>query len=418
MSEAARITDPISHTASLGGMLGGLLVGALVGAALVVAGAATGGLAIAAVVAGTAAAGGGIGAVIGSMSFATSITGAIATGAANVFTNSLMGARAHLDTVLCSKHPPPIPIAQGSATVYINRMPAARVNDTCGCGGKIAKGSANVFIGGGTIQTDEISPEIPAWLAWTVMGVGVASAVILFGPIVAATGLLGSYLGDKGGEWLGGKIFGEGSDGQKWMGLGGGLAGGYAGFKGGGLLSEKLLPNPTTPLEGFVKGGVPEMQETQLNNLYGKAEDPTLVKDFEKNPDGSIVKNPDLQEVTPGNKPDLSGKDALGGDKKWLYAVDENGKLVVGSEDPVAGVTTPNGDPARLGHPTLTDGQPARIAGELHQNPDGSWYVDNNSGRYSQFPDRTPEKLDAVTDRFKDSGLDMSDPKFNPRRLP
>lgn len=45
-----------------------------------------------------------------------------------------------------------------------------------------------MFVGGGTATTDEISPEIPAWVNYTLGAIGLASAVILAGPIVAVLG--------------------------------------------------------------------------------------------------------------------------------------------------------------------------------------------------------------------------------------
>ena len=39
-------------------------------------------------------------------------------------------------------------IASGSASVYINGKRAARVGDAVSCGGTVAEGSPNVFIGG------------------------------------------------------------------------------------------------------------------------------------------------------------------------------------------------------------------------------------------------------------------------------
>lgn len=39
-------------------------------------------------------------------------------------------------------------IASGSSTVFINSRPAGRVGDSVSCGGSIAAGSGNVFVGG------------------------------------------------------------------------------------------------------------------------------------------------------------------------------------------------------------------------------------------------------------------------------
>jgi len=255
MPNAAYIGCPVSHTHSGLGLIGGLIAGAVVGAALAVAVVATGGAALVAValVGASVAAGGGIGEVLGSMSLAgVDIVGAILTGAKNVWVNGKLAAAAHIGTASCSKDgPAPQLLAQGSANVFVNGMPFGRVGDLHTCSAKIEKGSTNVHVGGGTVTTDKIDPEIPAWMNWTLGAIGLASAIVLAGPLVAALGTAGGIGGGMGGEWLGGKLFGEGSDGQKLMMLGGGLLGGFAGAKGAGALGEAFVPKT-----GGVAGGM------------------------------------------------------------------------------------------------------------------------------------------------------------------
>lgn len=49
----------------------------------------------------------------------------------------------------CPVHPPHSGvIASGSSTVFINGIPAGRIGDPVSCGGSVAEGSPNVFIGG------------------------------------------------------------------------------------------------------------------------------------------------------------------------------------------------------------------------------------------------------------------------------
>lgn len=234
MPAAARLGDPIGHSPTMSWLLKGLLIGA----AIAVAGVAivgTGGLAAVAVVGAGAAMGAGLGEAMSTMSFAgKEVTGAIAAaGSSNVFVNGIRAARAHLDMVACSKHPGPIPIATGSAKVFINSMPAARVDDKTGCSAVITKGSGNVYIGGDTAQTDTINPEhlVPGWVHASLLVVGVGSAIVLAGPVVAVGGLVGAFAGGIGGNWVGGKMFGEGSDGQKWSAIAGSFLGGYLGAK-------------------------------------------------------------------------------------------------------------------------------------------------------------------------------------------
>ena len=237
MSEAAaRVDDPIEHSSALGGLLAGLAIGAgavLVGIAIVGTG-GLGAVALCAMVGAGAATGAGIGQLLGSLSFACHDTGQIKTGSANVFTNGKRAARAHVDTAVCDDHgPTPQILAQGSDSVYINGLPAARVGDRTVCDAKISAGSGNVFIGGGTETTDIISPEVPGWLERAVLVVGLGSAFVLASPVIVIAGLVGGIAGGLGGNWAGGKLFGEGSDGQKLMAFGGALLGGGLGAKGG-----------------------------------------------------------------------------------------------------------------------------------------------------------------------------------------
>ena len=237
MSEAAaRLDDPIEHSSALGGLLAGLAIGAgavLVGIAIVGTG-GLGAVALCAMVGAGAATGAGIGQLLGSLSFATHDAGQIKTGSANVFTNGKPAARAHVDTATCDQHgSAPQILAQGSDSVYINGLPAARVGDRTVCDAKISAGSGNVFIGGSTETTDAISPEVPEWLENAVLVVGLASAVVLAGPVVVAFGVLGGLFGAKVGSYVGGELFGEGGDGQKIASFVGGFVGGGLGAKGG-----------------------------------------------------------------------------------------------------------------------------------------------------------------------------------------
>jgi len=158
-----------------------------------------------------------------------------ATGSPNVFTNGLRAIRAHLDTAKCDKHTDTEKIATGSGKVFINSMPAARVDDKTTCSATITKGSPNVNIGGETVQTDEIHAEdlVPTWVHVAMFVVGAGAAFVLAAPAVAIGGIVGGIAGGLGGGMLGGKLFGEGTDGQKWSMLAGSLLGGWYGAKWG-----------------------------------------------------------------------------------------------------------------------------------------------------------------------------------------
>lgn len=231
---AAREQDEIAHTASEGWMIAGAIGGALIAAAAI---AVTGGAALVAVsaVAAGACTGGGLGELMGSMSWAPRhTTGQLILGSPNVYINNRPAIRAHLSTGACDEHNgSPQRVAEGSEKVSINSYPAARIGDRLTCSAEIYSGSANVFIGGDKAQTDEISPEIPEWVNWAMMGIGGATLAVLASPAIAILGTLGGMGGGYGGGYIGGALFGEGSDGQKWMMLAGSLAGGAAGARSG-----------------------------------------------------------------------------------------------------------------------------------------------------------------------------------------
>ena len=231
---AARVGDGIEHTASKGWMVLGLVGGAIAGAALTIATGGVGTVVLASTIA-AAAGGGGLGEVLGNMSWAPKHkTGVLLKGSPNVFINGRPAIIAHISVGECDEHgPAPQRVAEGSSRVYINGFPAARLGDLLTCSASISEGSPNVFIGGDKVQTDNINPEIPDWVNWTLMAAGVGAVAVLATPAIALLGAAGSIGGGYAGDFIGGQIYGEGSDGQKWFSLGGAFAGGFAGAKGG-----------------------------------------------------------------------------------------------------------------------------------------------------------------------------------------
>ena len=239
---AARVGDGIEHTASKGWMVLGLVGGAIAGAALTIATGGVGTVVLASTIA-AAAGGGGLGEVLGNMSWAPKHkTGVLLKGSPNVFINGRPAIIAHVSVGECDEHgPAPQRVAEGSSRVYINGFPAARIGDLLTCSASISEGSPNVFIGGDKVQTDDINPEIPDWVNWTLMAAGVGAVAVLATPAIALLGAAGSLGGGYAGDFIGGQIYGEGSDGQKWLSLGGSFAGGIAGAKGGIKLSSGRL---------------------------------------------------------------------------------------------------------------------------------------------------------------------------------
>lgn len=192
--QAARVDDPIAHTASKSWMIVGLIGGAILGAATV----ATGGLALVVASAAVGAcAAGGLGEVLGSMSWAPRhVTGMLTEGSPNVYVNSRKAIRAHLSLGKCDEHSgSPKRVAEGSIKIYINNYPAARLGDKLTCSAEIFAGSPNVFFGGTKVQTDEISPEVPGWVNWVMLGVGTAALAVVATPAIAVLSTAGAFTG-------------------------------------------------------------------------------------------------------------------------------------------------------------------------------------------------------------------------------
>lgn len=316
MPEAARLTDPITHTSALAGLIGGALLGAAIGAAVVLTGgAAAGALAAAATV--------GAGASLGSMfgeflgSFLTLPTGAItATGSSNVLIGGLPAARAATDFAMCSGIPfTPAPhpnsvIAQGSLTVFINNLPAARKGDALVCSATIASGCKSVIIGGedkGTYAT--IEAEVPAWLGYSMLALGMISGAGVLRLSVGMTwvgvgrtlgmGFLGSVVGGEALGRLGGAIFGENSAGQRIMGFLGSLLGGAAagglGFRGARRAGIREYAQRLKARNGG-KHRV-EMPQKRVD-LDGKAH---------RLKDGTPIETPHVVDANPPHPPGSSG---------------------------------------------------------------------------------------------------------------
>ncbi|MCS4509590.1 XopV/AopV family type III secretion system effector [Xylophilus ampelinus] len=109
---------------------------------------------------------------------------------------------------------------------------------------------------------------------------------------------------------------------------------------------------------------------------------------------------------------------------KWNIA--KNGSLVIGEVHPGVALDEPmttkqarkKKQPFAQGHVTLVGGQPwqqpwqsncqipeARICGTLYYDDHGELSIDNDSGRFSEYVDRTPEHLAQVARLFQQYGL-------------
>ena len=144
-------------------------------------------------------------------------------------------------------------IATGSTTVFINRMPAARLSDLTICDARISTASGNVNIGGGTSTYAHVSGEVPKLAVEIAAGMAIGGTAVALGAggaaAFAAAGwagvgvfgvqAAGGLAGSAGGAFLGGKIGGaiDPVHGAAWGeaigGLGGGIGGGLAGGAAG-----------------------------------------------------------------------------------------------------------------------------------------------------------------------------------------
>ena len=259
------------------------------------------------------------------------------------------------------------------------------------------------------------------------MGLGLGALAVVCAPAAMVVGIgmaaFGTYaMLDEHFGWSGGKPFDQMTDEEKSESLGGLVGGTLAGLVGGlvGGLGAKGVQSArgkggkgkasdgdaTTKAgeEAPNKGAAPTKG---LDDLYGAPKEPggrTGIKDFELNPDGTVVKNPTIQYPEPGKPPVLEPG------KEYIWLVDEQGRLVVAEEVPTGG--TFDGRPAKLGHPTLVDGKPARIGGEIKQGPNGTT-INNRSGRFSGHPDRGPQQLENAAKLFEEAGLPVK-PEFSP----
>lgn len=184
---AARLGDEIAHGFGVAAMIGGAVIGAMVGAAVIAATVATGGVALA-IMAGSVAAGGlSMFQIVKGLSTIFNLpepaTGTLIRGSFNVYINDREAMRAGEDaSSSCSGFPAnhpywpfPVLIAEGSATVYINGKPAARLHSKMVCGAHIKSGSDDTFIGGPTIAVAFVL-DIEGWMHTGLEALGLLAA--------------------------------------------------------------------------------------------------------------------------------------------------------------------------------------------------------------------------------------------------
>ncbi|CBJ36020.1 XopV/AopV family type III secretion system effector [Ralstonia solanacearum] len=115
-----------------------------------------------------------------------------------------------------------------------------------------------------------------------------------------------------------------------------------------------------------------------------------------------------ISEYTSRSLRDLIDVDRLAekpGEFKYKWDMSRNGTLIIGNIQ----VQKPDGHGVlHLGHPTLVGGRripEARISGMLYADEAGRLIIDNDSGRFSEYNDRSKAQLEEVAALFKDNGL-------------
>ena len=109
-----------------------------------------------------------------------------------------------------------------------------------------------------------------------------------------------------------------------------------------------------------------------LCNLYGYLKIPKAIKDEELSRD-NIINKCEVKLNKENDDRDFKLDKNLQ-NAQYIWVIDKEGFLCIGREE----------ENSRQGHPTLTDGMPARIGGQLIYNESiKKWEVDPFSGRYS-----------------------------------
>jgi RHS repeat-associated protein len=155
---------------------------------------------------------------------------------------------------------------------------------------------------------------------------------------------------------------------------------------------------------------LPPDKKKELDEKFGAPEDPAKIKDHEMKTPGDkesgVEPNGTRQVVKEGETVTLP---PLQPGEIYIWVIDKCGNMIVAKEYSRNGVYNHDDQTGRtfpdqpMGHPTLTDGEPARIGGELHPQPDGSYKINNKSGRYSGHDDRGPDQLDNAAGKMSDA---------------
>lgn len=120
-----------------------------------------------------------------------------------------------------------------------------------------------------------------------------------------------------------------------------------------------------------------------LNTLYGYLGLPrSAFKLGETDEENNIIARSDIFTIRANN----TSWNFLSTDgTKYIWVIDELGNLIIGEDIEV--------DDQYEGHPTLTDGRPARLGGELiYDGATKKWMINLESGSYSSHVDKSSKQ--------------------------
>ena len=184
---------------------------------------------------------------------------------------------------------------------------------------------------------------------------------------------------------------------------------------------------PASKNNGFKYANVPAVGNSELDKLYGMLSLPSYIKYYEVDRQDTVMVNPYLQVATKAHPAILDPEIGV-----YNYIVNAEGHVAIVQEavHPM-GRTYKNGyirpedgsqkkvkvknnkkkfPKEKFGHTSGVAGDVARLGGEILFE-DGSWIINNKSGRYSkQNLDRTPDQLANVAKLI----MDTVDPSGKP----
>lgn len=136
-------------------------------------------------------------------------------------------------------------------------------------------------------------------------------------------------------------------------------------------------PDIKLGISGFLKFFQKNRKQLYLNTLYGLPGLPRRdLKPGEADTQNNICIRKDIQTIRSSDSDSLK---KLRTDIKHIWVINEYGDLVIG-EDIEDKLNNANNQ----GHPTLVDGRPARLGGELiYSSQKNCWYANLKSGTYS-----------------------------------